>query len=565
MAIDVKGLLQRSQTPGTTFGELAGLYLQGGRKKDNRARNLLIGSLFFNAAEASRQSKVLDKLQRQEVDNKMIESKLAAQFEKQMELINTEKEIKKLGLNGQYAFYDADAEIAFDQAVESGKLAKLFGPEGGLEEGDKIKRKWKRNWIDTNSYADHKAQMVNIDVKTAPRTLEAFSKEAKDYMYAVNKNITKPQDMSLVHDAFRKIGIGKSDKEYNDEVLEAKRKYDESQAKIDSFYRYEYGQNVVPPSVDDIGNKRVTAGYVSNEFDKLGIADAVLKQKFFKDVAEDGQTVNAVLNNLSAYTLKSNEKKLEAINENATQEVYEMYGVTSKEQFDKLIESGKISAVRAQGILRTKRMTALGIVDKVGDTISLAEQWIDVLQQVKGLSDEESEKLKRNWFNKVVREEFLDPDDEALLKASEGIFSYEVSKIMEDQDLYRRGDDGMLEAISTTQLTKNDIALLNQQLKTQGDKGKAIINQLQQAEYQLTSPMLDEDSIAYRILEEAMAEKYFSWRYKQASVVMSDFNRSGSIFVKNPIDDIIDPPTFNDSLNLGSRPRDNVRSRNKQD
>jgi len=564
MAIDVKGLLQRSQTPGTTFGELAGLYLQGGRKKDNRARNLLIGSLFFNAAEASRQSKVLDKLQRQEVENKMIESKLAAQFEKQMELINTEKEIKKLGVNGQYAFYDADAEIAFDQAVESGKLAKLFGPEGGLEEGDKIKRKWKRNWIDTNSYADHKAQMVNIDVKTAPRTLEAFSKEAKDYMYAVNKNITKPQDMSLVHDAFRKIGIGKSDKEYNDAVLEAKRKYDESQAKIDSFYRYEYGQNVVPASVDDIGNKRVTAGYVSNEFDKLGIADAVLKQKFFKDVAEDGQTVNAVLNNLSAYTLKSNEKKLEALNDNAKAEVYKMFGVANKAELDRKIEAGELSAVRVQGILRTKRMEALGIVDKVGDTVSLAEQWIDVLKQAQGLSDEESEKLKSNYFERVINEDFLSPTDEALLKASEGVYSYELSQIMEDQDLYKIGDDAILEAISTTELNRDDIALLNQQLKAQGDKGKAIIKQLQQAEYQITSNMLDEDSIAYRVLEETLAEKYFSWRYKQASVMMTDFDRSGSIFIRNPIDDIIDPPQFNNSLNL-KRPRDGVESRNKQD
>ena len=565
MAIDVKGLLQRSQTPGTTFGELAGLYLQGGRKKDNRARNLLIGSLFFNAAEASRQSKVLDKLQRQEVDNKMIESKLAAQFEKQMELINTEKEIKKLGLNGQYAFYDADAEIAFDQAVESGKLAKLFGPEGGLEEGDKIKRKWKRNWIDTNSYADHKAQMVNIDVKTAPRTLEAFSKEAKDYMYAVNKNITKPQDMSLVHDAFRKIGIGKSDKEYNDEVLEAKRKYDESQAKIDSFYRYEYGQNVVPASVDDIGNKRVTAGYVSNEFDKLGIADAVLKQKFFKDVAEDGQTVNAVLNNLSAYTLKSNEKKLEALNDNAKAEVYKMFDVANKAELDRKIEAGEISAVRVQGILRTKRMEALGIVDKVGDTVSLAEQWIDVLKQAQGLSDEQSEKLKSNYFERVINEDFLSPTDEALLKASEGVYSYELSQIMEDQDLYVTGDDAILEKISTTELNRDDIALLNQQLKTQGDKGKAIIKQLQQAKYQITSPMLDEDSIAYRILEETLAEKYFSWRYKQASVMMTDFDRSGSIFIRNPLNQVINPPTFNDSLKLGGSPRDSVKARNIQD
>jgi hypothetical protein len=64
MAKDYTSLLGKSS--GTSWGEIAGAYLSGGRKKDNRARNVMLATLFFNAKEANMQSKVMKNLQEME-------------------------------------------------------------------------------------------------------------------------------------------------------------------------------------------------------------------------------------------------------------------------------------------------------------------------------------------------------------------------------------------------------------------------------------------------------------------------------------------------------------------
>jgi len=58
---DYTSLLGRSS--GSSWGDIAGAYLSGGRKKDNRARNVLLATLFFNAKEANMQNKVLKNLE----------------------------------------------------------------------------------------------------------------------------------------------------------------------------------------------------------------------------------------------------------------------------------------------------------------------------------------------------------------------------------------------------------------------------------------------------------------------------------------------------------------------
>ena len=80
MAEDFKSLLGKGA--GQNWGELAGTYFSQNNKKSNRARNLLLASLFFNAKEARMQSNVMKNLQDLE-DNKTIEkAKLAAQWKK---------------------------------------------------------------------------------------------------------------------------------------------------------------------------------------------------------------------------------------------------------------------------------------------------------------------------------------------------------------------------------------------------------------------------------------------------------------------------------------------------
>jgi len=61
---DYTSLLGKSS--GSSWGEIAGAYLSGGRKKDNRARNVMLATLFFNAKEANMQSKVMKNLEQLE-------------------------------------------------------------------------------------------------------------------------------------------------------------------------------------------------------------------------------------------------------------------------------------------------------------------------------------------------------------------------------------------------------------------------------------------------------------------------------------------------------------------
>ena len=46
---DYTSLLGRSS--GASWGDIAGANLSGGKKKDSRARNVLLATLFFNAKE----------------------------------------------------------------------------------------------------------------------------------------------------------------------------------------------------------------------------------------------------------------------------------------------------------------------------------------------------------------------------------------------------------------------------------------------------------------------------------------------------------------------------------
>ena len=61
---DYTSLLGKSA--GTSWGEIAGAYLTKGKKKDKKARNILLATLFFNAKEAQMQSNVLKNLKEQE-------------------------------------------------------------------------------------------------------------------------------------------------------------------------------------------------------------------------------------------------------------------------------------------------------------------------------------------------------------------------------------------------------------------------------------------------------------------------------------------------------------------
>ena len=530
--------------PGQSWGELAGAYLSGTGKKKNRARNVLLGSLFFNAAEASRQARVADRLRSQEVENAALEAKLAAQFQTQMDLIERDQEIKS---KTKGVYFKPQAEEAFNAALESGKLESLFGPNGGLENGNELKRKWMASWIDENPYADHQAQMTNIDVKTAPRTLEAFSAEAKDYMYKRGKQITAPQNVSLVHKALGMVGIGKSDSEYNKEVVEAKKILDDKQAKINNFYKYDVGENQNSKIILNVDQEKVTSAYIKEEFQKaIGSDVPELEQQFLRDVRADGMTMADLKANLTEYALDTRSKEFEALEQDLNLKIARSYGYATYEQLQDGVAAGEVSGAAVKRLRNENRLASFGLTkDKQSAAIEAAEGWVEVLAED---NPEKQKELMNNFFDQIEKSQFISTDEKMIRDATESIFKVSLNTIQEDITKFRSGLDPAMENIVFSQeFLDTSRKTLIEELNEGGPQGKQILAELEAVNFNISSD-LDEDSVAYRILANAYGKQYFGLRRKTAQAMATSFESNATSFLSTK--QLLGQPKFTDSLKI---------------
>ncbi len=530
--------------PGQSFGELAGAYLSGTGKKKNRARNVLLGSLFFNAAEASRQSRVADRLRSQEIENAALEAKLASQFQTQMDLIERDQEIKS---KTQNVYFKPQAEEAFNSALESGKLESLFGPNGGLENGNDIKRKWMASWIKENPYADHLAQMTNIDVKTAPRTLEAFSAEAKDYMYKRGKQIASPQNVSLVHKALGMVGIGKSDAEYNTEVGTAKDLLDSKQKKINQFYKYDVGENQNSKVSLNVDQETVTASYIKEEFQKaIGSDVPELEQQFLRDVRADGMTMADLKANLTEYALDTRSQEFEALENDLNLKIARSYGYSTYKQLQDGVAVGEVSGAAVKRLRNENRLASFGLTkDKQSAAIEAAEGWVEVLAEN---NEPKQKELMNNFFDQIEKSQFISADEKMLRDATESIFKVSLNTIQEDVTKFRSGLDPVMENIVFSQdFLDTSRKTLIEELNEGGPQGKQILSELEAVNFNISSD-LDEDSVSYRILSNAYGKQYFGLRRKTAQAMATSFENNATAFLSTK--QLLGTPRFRDSLKI---------------
>jgi len=226
---DYTSLLGKSS--GSSWGEIAGAYLSGGRKKDNRARNVMLATLFFNAKEANMQSKVMKNLEQLEREKTLEQARLTKQWEKREEL---QKEYEGVQEKTAYGYYKADAETAFENK---------FGtdPKYQLEAFQPEKIKWMKQWT-SKKQDDLNNRYANID--TDILTKEEFTKPLDDYYTAKKQDYLNPQNTSLVHKALGKIGFGTDrseetgnflDKKGKDSVATFKEERDRHQERIDNL------------------------------------------------------------------------------------------------------------------------------------------------------------------------------------------------------------------------------------------------------------------------------------------------------------------------------------------
>lgn len=230
---DFTSLLGRSS--GASWGDIAGAYFSGSRKKDNRARNILLASLFFNAREANMQNKVLKNLKDLEEEKTLQLQNRAYAFEQGLKKQNQYDEVQR---RGAYNYYQDQAETAFYDIPENRKDRQLYDNEPDFMAA---KEKWKQNWAEER----HNQFLETYDA-TAPRitTKAEFNKPINDYFKARKEEITNPRNVSLVHKAFGFLpGAKERDKELADKTQASKVKYDKA---------LERGANLVSvlPSLD---------------------------------------------------------------------------------------------------------------------------------------------------------------------------------------------------------------------------------------------------------------------------------------------------------------------------
>ncbi len=213
MAVKDFTSLLGKKSAGTNFGDLAAAYFSGNRKKSNRNRNLLLASFLFNAKESKMQSQVMSQLEDLEDEKTYKLANAKANYAKQLKLQNQYDEIQNKGIP---EYYDADAEIEFNKWVENNGLNASYY-DGSNISGTKQKREFKNNFA--NSQYNEFKKVYGADT---PRlgSEEEYTKEALDYIKAKRREITSPQNISLVHRGLNKLSGGRIGGDYQDKLLE---------------------------------------------------------------------------------------------------------------------------------------------------------------------------------------------------------------------------------------------------------------------------------------------------------------------------------------------------------
>ena len=197
MAKDYTSLLGKNS--GTSWGEIAGAYFAGGRKKDNRARNVLLATLFFNAKEANMQSKVLKNLQENERQKTFDLAAVDNKWNKYNELITDDKNYQQ-----DKNYFKLKAETEFSRLNPNFDLSTQEARDKRVQEINDYEKALLANH-------NQKLKTGNITDKTY-LTKEEFYKPFEDYYFNKEKSVAAPKNVSLVHNLFDRIGIGGTDK-----------------------------------------------------------------------------------------------------------------------------------------------------------------------------------------------------------------------------------------------------------------------------------------------------------------------------------------------------------------
>ena len=188
---DYKSLLGKSA--GTNWGEIAGAYLTSGRKKDKKARNVLLATLFFNAKEAQMQSNVLKNLKENDEQQTFQNAAVTDRWNAYNKLMENDEAYKS---NPNFFRLEAEKQFAVNNAnFPTGNKLLQSDIDFKNKEVTELEEALKNIHFE-------KIKTGNI---TKRLSKEEFYKPFEDYYKSKKEEISAPANVSLVHKAWDKI------------------------------------------------------------------------------------------------------------------------------------------------------------------------------------------------------------------------------------------------------------------------------------------------------------------------------------------------------------------------
>jgi len=430
---DYTSLLGRSS--GASWGDIAGAYLSGSRKKDNRARNVMLATLFFNAKEANMQNKVMKNLKELE-DSKAIElAKLNKQWETRTGL---QTEYDKIQNDGAFKTYQTKLEDDFTKAHVGNK--EIIN----LSSGDIAD--YKLEWMNKQAkvYEDNFMQRYQ-GIDKGITVKEEFNKPYMDYYKSQKEKIMNPKNVSLVHNIFSKIGIGNRDEELNNKVEQLQKARNINQERIQGFTQAEIKQiQADKVSKDDLIGLKISRDDLTTLMTGTSLMDSELnagrlRQEVRQAWIEKGKTYKAAVDAIEAVEAGFNTKIIEAQYKEAEQK----YITVNPEPKDKTSEEHELWEL---GKKQTKRK-ALGITSLSEDAIYTATQLYNI-----AANNDLTDKNKTEFIQEVLGED--------IRKATGGLSKNKIAEEVSSVRLLTVYDNidnkkpETLSAINATELSK---------------------------------------------------------------------------------------------------------------
>tara|TARA_R110002167_G_scaffold250730_2_gene456912 strand:+ start:401 stop:2041 length:1641 start_codon:yes stop_codon:yes gene_type:complete len=199
------------------FKDYAQAYFSQGNKKSNRGRNLFLASILFNGAESKMRAKVQSQLEDLEDEKTFKYANAKQNYDKQLKLQNQYDEIQTQGVS---TYYNTQADTAFNEWVETNGLNSSYY-DGSNISGSKQRKEFKENFA--NSQYENFKKVYGEDTARLGSE-EEYTKEALEYIKAKRREITRPENLSIIHKGLSKISGGRIGGDYRDKLLEKTKK-----------------------------------------------------------------------------------------------------------------------------------------------------------------------------------------------------------------------------------------------------------------------------------------------------------------------------------------------------